>query len=71
MDRALKAFGAMLLLLTAASAESAIESLDADNDGRLDMAEVETAAAKVFAALDTGMEGTTRRSQAGWSTGRS
>jgi len=70
MDGVLKAFGAIFLIGTAASADSVIKSLDADNDGTLDMAEVETAAAKVFAALRYRHGGYARRSRAGWSTGR-
>jgi Ca2+-binding EF-hand superfamily protein len=47
-----------LLLASLACAGSAIEAIDSDNDGTLDMAEVETAGATIFAALDKDKEGT-------------
>ena len=58
MNRALAAACSIFLLMAAASAASAIKSLDSDNDATLDMVEVETAGAKIFAALDKDMEGT-------------
>jgi len=51
-------FTPLLLLAGAACAESAIKAIDTDDAGTLDMAEVETAGAKVFATLDKDMEST-------------
>ena len=51
-------FGLALLIASAACAGSAIEAMDSDNDGTLDMAEVETAGARIFAMLDKDKEGT-------------
>jgi Ca2+-binding EF-hand superfamily protein len=51
-------FGLALLLASVACAGSAINAMDSDNDGTLDMAEVETAGATIFAALDKEKEGT-------------
>jgi hypothetical protein len=58
MNKVIAAARLMFVLTTVASASSAIKSLDTDNDGTLDMAEVETAGAKVFATLDKDKEGT-------------
>ena len=58
MNEALAFVGSVLLCITVAAADPAIRALDADHNGVLDIEEVETAAAELFAALDASKDGT-------------
>jgi Ca2+-binding EF-hand superfamily protein len=58
MNQVLAAVCLMLLHVTVASAESEFKSLNTDNNRALDMAEVESAGAAIFATLDRDKEGT-------------